>query len=180
MRLFIGIALPDAITSDLSSISLRYRTANDSLRWSSPESWHVTLQFLGSTSDNQYGCIVAGLRELRLPPVPVALDSLGFFDRPGIFYAGVRLTPELLSVQQRVTAATRPCGFVPETRDYHPHITLARSKGSSGRQGLRKLQGAIHRQPAFSGFTSEEFLLYESLPTPSGSRYEVRERFPLA
>jgi 2'-5' RNA ligase len=28
-------------------------------------------------------------------------------------------------------------------------------------------------------FTAEEFLLYESVPGPDGSRYEVRGRFPL-
>ena len=108
---------------------MRHRVEKDGLRWSMPESWHITLQFLGSTGETQYECVVARLRALHAAPVPIELDELGFFDRAGIFFAGVAFTPELLARQQQVRAATIPCGFTPEERPYHPHITLARSKG---------------------------------------------------
>ncbi len=75
---------------------------------------------------------------------------------------GVGLTPELEALQQRVTAATGGCGFVPETRPYHPHITLARSKGKRA-DGLRELKSRIHREPRFTGFVAEGFVLYESI-----------------
>jgi len=53
-------------------------------------------------------------------------------------------------------SATGLCGFIPETRPYHPHITLARSKAKGGR-GLRELKGKIHRDPRFSGFIADGF-----------------------
>jgi len=31
----------------------------------------------------------------------------------------------------------------------------------------------------FSDFTADSFALYESIPTPEGSRYEIREHFRL-
>jgi len=179
MRLFIGIPLAGAVARDLSAVSARLRSKDDGLRWSAPESWHVTLQFLGSTSPEQYRCIGESLRGLRSPPVPVQLESLGFFDRAGVFFAGVRLTPELTALQQQVLAATAPCGFPAEAREYHPHITLARSKGKEGRHGIQRLRNEIQRQPAFAAMDAREFLLYESFTEASGSRYEVRERFPL-
>jgi 2'-5' RNA ligase len=40
-----------------------------------------------------------------------------------------------------------------------------------------KLQMA--HQPKLSSFTASSFVLYESVPTPEGSRYEIRERFEL-
>jgi 2'-5' RNA ligase len=176
MRLFVGIPLATASIEELSSVSMRLQTGEDGLRWSAAESWHITLQFLGNTSE--YKCIVARLSELRSPPLPVQLEALGFFEGAGVFFAGVSLTPELAALQQRVTAATENCGFVPETRPYHPHITLARSK-SKGVTALRALKGRIHREPKFSGFVAEEFVLYESVPGAKGSHYVVRERFPL-
>lgn len=179
MRLFIGIPLAEQAISELSAISLRYRSADDGLRWSLPESWHITLQFLGSVSEDQYGCIIPRLHALPHKPVAVQIESLDFFDRVGIFFAGVRHMPELVSLQQQVASATAHCGFATETRPYHPHITLARTKGKPGNSGLRRLKAAIQRQPAFSSFTSHEFLLYESHLASSGSLYEVRERFPL-
>jgi RNA 2',3'-cyclic 3'-phosphodiesterase len=176
MRLFVGIPLAAEVIEELSAVSMRLQTSEDGLRWSAPESWHITLQFLGNTAE--YECIVARLMELRPPSLPVQLEELGFFERAGVFFAGVRLTPELETLQQRVTAATGFCGFVPETRPYHPHITLARSK-SKGVKTLRALKGRIHREPRFSSFVAKEFVLYESVPGAKVSHYEARERFQL-
>jgi 2'-5' RNA ligase len=177
MRLFIGIPLASAVVDQLSSLSLRLRSNDDGLRWSTPESWHITLQFLGSTSAEQYACIVSRLRELRFSPMSISLGSLGFFERAGVFFTEVELTPELTSLQRSVLAATSQCEFTPEDRQYHPHITLARTKGRHGKPALRKLKDQIRVQPRFAGFTTDEFLLYESFLGPSGSRYEIRERF---
>lgn len=180
MRLFIGIPLAEQTVNELSAISLRYRSADDGLRWSLPQSWHVTLQFLGSVSEQQYACVIPQLRALNHRAVAIEIGSTDFFERAGIFFAQVRPTPELLSLQQQVTSATAHCGFSAESRPYHPHITLARAKGSRDSIGLRKLKATIRRQPTFSGFISQEFLLYESHLASSGSQYEVRARFPLA
>jgi RNA 2',3'-cyclic 3'-phosphodiesterase len=179
MRLFIGIPLPASVTSELAALSVRLQSPNDSLRWSAPESWHITLQFLGNTTDDRYACIAAQLRTVHHASIPIELEDLGFFDRAGVFFAGISLMPGLVSLHERVTAATAPCGFAPETRPYHPHITLARIKGKSGPQSLRALKARLHRQPTFTRFTAKEFLIYESHLTPSGSRYEVHDRFPL-
>jgi RNA 2',3'-cyclic 3'-phosphodiesterase len=178
MRLFAGIPLAAEVIEELSAISLRLQTSGDGLRWSAPESWHITLQFLGNTGLSQYECIVARLRELRSPAVPIQLEELGFFDRAGVFFAGVALTPELRLLQERVTAATGLCGFVPETRPYHPHITLARSKNKG--RALDGLKTRIRRHPAFTGFVAGAFVLYESVATPTGAHYEIRDRFSLA
>ena len=177
MRLFIGIPLASGVTAELASLVKGLKAANDGLRWSAEAGWHITLQFLGQSKPEQYACVTAGLRQIGHAPFDIHLEPPGFFDRAGVFFAGVRVSPELTSLQERVVAATRPCGFVPEDRPYHPHITLARDKG--GRAGLRKLKARVKGETKFSGFTADEFRPYESFPGPGGSRYEVRERFGL-
>ena len=179
MRLFTGIPLATATSNELAAISARLRSVGDGLRWSPPESWHITLQFLGNAGEQQYEAVVARLRALRVPPVPISLEGLSCFDRAGVLYAGVRLAPELLSLQTSVTAATKLCGFIPEARSYQPHITLARSKGKEQRQSLIALQTRIRRQSRLTQFVATEFLLYESFLGPLGSRYEIRARFRL-
>lgn len=183
MRLFVAIPLAAAVLHELSAISSRLKSREGGLRWQSPESWHITLQFLGNTSQEQYECVVAHLHKLHLPPVSIRLGELGFFDHAGVFLATVKLSPELLALQERVTAATEPCGFVAESRPFQPHITLARSKGRGPRQGLHKLKAELEARAShphkFTGFLAEEFLLYESHLGSGGSRYEVRERFAL-
>ena len=183
MRLFIAIPLPTAVTKQLAALRSRLERTADGLRWSPQESWHITLQFLGSTTEPQYACVVEHMQTLFARSVSIRLGDLGFFDRAGVFFVDVSMTPQLVRLQQAVTHATTDCGFVPEDRPYHPHITLARTKGQS-RSGIRDLKrrleaGAIAAS-RFPAFTAHEFLLYESFLGPTGSRYEVRARFPLA
>src|ERR1700760_1755731 len=180
MRLFIGIPLARNTENDLTAAvrQLRSEAMPVSLRWSAPKSWHITLQFLGSATGPQYDCVVDRLRALRHGAVSIQLGALGIFDRAGVLFAEVRVTPQLLALQQLVTAVTAPCGFIPEDRPYHPHITLARRKGSGCGRELRDLK-LQNRGPNLSGFTAEFFVLYESIPAPGGSRYEIRERFLL-
>lgn len=179
MRLFIGIPLADAAVAELAGACTGLRSDDDGLRWSAPDSWHITLQFLGNTTADQLHCLTLRLSELRAAPVPIQLGGLGLFDRAGVFYAGVELTPELIVLHEGVTAATAPCGFEPEARPYHPHVTLARAKGQSRGRQLRNLKTRIHTQPVFPRLAAEEFLLYESRPSPVGSQYEIRARFGL-
>jgi len=177
MRLFVGIPLAETTIDELRAASARLRSSAGGLRWAPPESLHITLQFLGNTTQEQYACIVPRLRALASPPVSICLEAIDCFDRAGVLIARVRLTPELVLLQQRVTTATQPCGFVPEARPYHPHITLARNK--SQRCDWRELRAKIQHQPNFTRFAASEFLLYESFLSSAGSRYEVRERFLL-
>jgi len=179
MRLFVGIPLADAVVDELSQISMRLRSSSDGLRWTARESWHITLEFLGNTSPEQYDCLVAQLHTLHQRPFPIRLGELGFFDRSGVFFAGVKVSPDLLSLQKGVTDATALCGFASKARPYQPHITLALSKERGRQRGVVELKARVSRRPTFTGFVAGEFLLYESFLGAGGSRYEIRERFPL-
>ena len=184
MRLFIGIGLDDETKTALLGVRERLEGISshaDELRWSQPESWHVTLQFLGQAKGEQAQCVTERLGEVRSKLVPVQIEGLGFFERVGVFWAGVALTPELLALEQKVVAAMRRCGFAPEGRAYRPHITLARARGRTGGRALKPLQKAAEDQrlKLRAQFMADEFLLYESFTGPEGSRYEVRGRWGL-
>jgi 2'-5' RNA ligase len=178
MRLFIGVPISPALADQLAAVRARFEQNEDGLRWSAPESWHITLQFLGAATPEQHDCVVSHLRSVQAKPFAIQLEELGFFDRAGVFFVGVVVSPELASLQKAVVRATCPCGFTPEDRPYHPHITLARNRGRQN--GIRSLKPRIGESSRFASFTAREFLLYESFPSPQGSRYEVRGRFPLA
>src|ERR1035441_10849162 len=95
MRLFVGIPLAAPVVRELTAASARLRRSSDLLRWSKPESWHITLQYLGNTEPGRYECVVARLGELCLSPVPIWLEGLGCFDRAGVLFAEVRAAPRV-------------------------------------------------------------------------------------
>jgi RNA 2',3'-cyclic 3'-phosphodiesterase len=208
MRLFVGLPLASEVLHELSEAVVRLKTPEDSMRWTAPESWHITLQFLGNTDQKRCDCVLARLEEITATPFPVQIGKLGFFERAGVFLVDVLPTPELIALAQRVVAATNRCGFVAEDRPYHPHITLARAKAEGRGGALRALLERLRQggtgmkvaedsaivgqksrtlgtsispveQPRFTGFTATEFLLCESFTRPEGAKYEVRGRFRL-
>lgn len=179
MRLFIAIPLATKIVNALERLSHSLRSASDNLRWSSPETWHITLQFLGETSTENYACVVKRLSEIKSPAVPIWLHGTGFFHRAGIFFAAVNVSPELRQLERQIVAATSHCGVAIEDRPYHPHVTLARGKGDNRARTLRSLESRVKPEVQFSLFTAREFLLYESFLSSDGARHEIRDRFPL-
>lgn len=181
MRLFVGIGLPDEAQQAIATQTQELREAFHRLRWSQPEQWHVTLQFLGETDDPVCSCIVERLREVRAQTVDVQLSEPGFFERAGVFHIAVGVTASLVALHDKVEQALLPCGFEPEDRAFAPHITLARRKGRGPSPDFARLQKAVRLTavPKLPSFQAKEFLLYQSFTGPAGSKYEVRERFSL-
>lgn len=163
MRLFVGIPLPEAVEAELSAVCRRMQSGSGGLRWAAPESWHITLQFLGNATAEQFDCLKARLAQVRAAPAAVRLGSLGVFDRAGVFFVEVEAGASLVALQERVTAATAGCGFVAE----------------AGKGALKALKTHLQNQSKFAAFTADEFLLYESHLGPGGSKYEVRQRVRL-
>jgi len=189
MRLFVGLPLASEVMYELSEAVTRLRSPQDGLRWTSPDSWHITLQFLGSSDEQHFDCLLLRLAEIHEAPIHVRLGELGFFDRAKVLFADVVPTPELVALARRVEESTGKCGFVAEVRPYHPHITLARAKGDgrgkfSGSRGSKigiGGSGLLSGQPTrFAGFRATEFVLYEGHTRPEGAEYLARGRFVLS
>ena len=181
MRLFVAIPLSEEATRELGETAarIRKRPGADELRWSPPESWHVTLQFLGNVAAEEYVCLLERLRGVRASPVKIGPQKIGAFGHAGILHVEVKPTPELLELERGVIAATSQCGFTREDRPYRPHITLARRRARSSRNGIASTAEKSLELKPFTGFTAAEFAFYESF-LGSAARYEIRQRFPLA
>ena len=179
MRLFVGIPLANNLCDELAQVVAELRHGAKDLRWSPPEGWHITLQFLGNTSAETLECLKTQLDKVHSAAVPVRLGKLGSFERVGVVYVDVEPTPELQALQQRVKAATANCGLAAEERPFHPHITLARARGRGQLRGLPAPPSRHDNPSQFSPYEATEFLLYESFTDPSGARYEVRGHFAL-
>lgn len=179
MRLFVGLAIDESVKETLERLTLRLRTRDDGLRWSSREQWHVTLAFLGEVDDAGKARLAAELKQVRMEPLTLRVDQLGVFERAGILQAEVEVTPALLALYEAVSAAARRCGLAVEERPYRAHVTLARAKNRDGRKTIERLRRGTDRQRLSASWRAEDFLLYESQSSPEGSQYVVLERFNL-
>jgi 2'-5' RNA ligase len=99
MRLFVAIVPPPAAVAELAGRLAALRpAAPPGVRWASPDSWHVTLAFLGEVPEPVLPALTARLeRAARRHPVRwLAIRGGGAFPgaaRARVIWAGVQVLP---------------------------------------------------------------------------------------
>ena len=77
-RLFVALAMPEAVSEKLSSLLHGVPDA----RWVDPENFHLTLRFIGEVDGGVAEEIVGSLSRIRVPSFTLELAGLGHFDSP--------------------------------------------------------------------------------------------------
>ncbi|HEY6480086.1 MAG TPA: RNA 2',3'-cyclic phosphodiesterase [Streptosporangiaceae bacterium] len=144
MRLFVAIVPPPAVVAQLARWLAPLQAAGPGLRWTGPDSWHITLAFLGEVAEPVLPELSIRLeRAARRHPVQdLALRGGGAFPaarraravlavvagEPGAPGAmGPARSGPLHALAASVAAGARRAGAPPpdEGRRYRPHLTLA-------------------------------------------------------
>lgn len=185
MRTFIAIELPDAVRDALADLSSRLRKSGLRASWVRPDRMHLTLRFLGEVDIGQADRLRALLAHAYQPFEPFSLHvgRVGAFPnprKPAILWAGVDpLEGSLSQVQAMAEESARSIGIPPETKPFHPHLTLARVKD---RRNAPKLLPYIEREQDFDGgsFSVRSVALFSSRLTPKGPIYQRLQEFPFS
>ncbi|HRI43728.1 MAG TPA: RNA 2',3'-cyclic phosphodiesterase [Fimbriimonadaceae bacterium] len=175
MRLFAAIELPAHVRKAVLDLQSGLRSGVAGVRWVQPENLHLTLVFFGEVSDPERlsRCIGAaaytGLDSLILE------DVRGYPERrPRVIVIDVADDGGVLA---RLVAEVkrRTVDWPSDERPFRAHVTLGRVKnpGAVGHDDLRS------SRPAGIEWKPEEFVLFESRLTNSGSVYRPIERYPL-
>jgi 2'-5' RNA ligase len=190
MRLFVALDIDAAIRQRLQEFVNDLHARVPGVRFVGPETFHVTLKFLGETK--QVEEIERALASVRGVPFEISFRGNGFFptaNRARVFWAGIEAPGELQALAARVDEVARTLGFPPERGPYKPHLTLARpgSGNPRGNPGDRPdakfqlIQQYLSGKPApeFGTMTAHEFFLFESILSPRGATYRKVRRYPL-
>jgi len=180
MRLFVALPIPDPASQEIADLLTRLRASDWPVRWVGDEKLHVTLKFYGEVAPERLEVIEESVRLAArgAGPMPLRLDALGAFpslQHARVLWLGLEAPPALELLQDRLERAGEAIGFPPEGRPFRPHVTLGRV-----REGHRISPNAfqdyeVERLPLMA----EELVLYESLLSPDGPRYEARLTIPL-
>lgn len=183
-RLFIGVQINSDLQKDLKQVHLKLKQMAESreynIRWSPEENWHVTLQFLGNAEEALIPKIADALDSVaeNFESFKVRASGVGGFPeerRARVIYAGVSRTQDLLNLQSSVEQATQSLGFVPEDREYSPHITLGRLRSAGSISDL--ISPFVRKK--FEDFQLTELILFESTLRGNFPHYEPIHRAQL-
>lgn len=177
MRLFAAVPLADPAREQILNLLGRLRNASWPVRWVHDEGLHMTLKFFGEVGGERLDVIAEALRFAAQGAGALSLElgDLGAFpsrNRPRILWVGVQAPPALELLQDRIERGCEAIGFPPEGAPFQPHITLGRV-----REGQRlPLGGLDDHAEGFKRvpFVAQELVLYESVLTTGGPRYESR------
>lgn len=178
MRLFTAIDLPDEILLRLERLISALR-AEAPINWSPLDNLHITTKFIGSWADSRLEEIDAAL--LSLAPraaFDIELKDLGWFPNaraPRTFWIGVH-SEALHELAREMEDKLGRLGIPKESREFSPHLTLARIKTPAP---LQRLRGKVEEmQPASLGhFTASQFALYRSDPGSNASIYRKLRQY---
>jgi 2'-5' RNA ligase len=142
-----------------------------------PANWHFTLRFLGSTPPEQRDKLISCLRATSFGgEFTIRFDRLGAFprvNRARIVWLGVSDGADrLVSLAEKVEAASRRAGFPAESRPFKPHLTLSRVEPPRAVSDIV----SRHAQIAAS-MTVDRVSLIRSILGGGPAKYEIAEDF---
>jgi 2'-5' RNA ligase len=140
VRLFIAIDLPEEVKHGLFGLSTELIRQASSGRVIPLENYHITLVFIGETSESGFGGEEERLRIIKevmsgvclrknLGSLPIKLGGIGSFRsyRGHNWWVGVEPNPDLAELADSLAEELRAKRFAIERRNFKPHITIGRS-----------------------------------------------------
>lgn len=182
-RLFFAIPLPTGVRTALAAAAAAV-LPDRTFRLIPEENLHITIAFLGETSDQE-----ARRARVILPldaeggasEHTMELGTVGAFPRmrdPRVVWVGVRRGRERLSaLHGSLTAALRDAGIDYDKKEFHPHLTLAyrrRGRGSDPKGPGGRAEERTAAVAALEALREELGDARWSFPCPGITLYESR------
>jgi 2'-5' RNA ligase len=180
-RLFYAVPLPPDATAEIGALVERVRAegvpgGGRDVRWVRLEGLHLTLRFLGPTTEDRLEAAIGALHTAARPqsPFDVEIGGAGAFPpvgRPRALWLGVRAGEAALNdLARALDSALAADGWATDPRPFNPHLTLARSDGvaAGAAIGARLTEAAAALQVRFR---AERIGLFESLTGSGPARY---------
>lgn len=183
-RTFIAIPVRAGRNLRNTHTKLRNELKNEKIKWVDADHFHVTLFFLGDTTEEQTDQVHRMLQSLvaRYQSFTIRLQGLGVFkniNKPRVLWAGIYNYEPMQEIKQAIDEEMSRIGFEPDKRPFVPHLTLARIKWIDDRDTLRALLEE-HREEEWQSVDIGEVIYFESKLTQSGPIYTPLGRYSLA
>lgn len=185
-RLFVAIELPQSIKAVLSDAQreLRQSLPVRSVSWSRPETFHLTLRFLGNVNEERLASLTESLAAAAAghSPIELSCERLGCFPDlryPRVLWAWVH-GDGIAELQSAIRVACDPFAEKPADKRFTGHVTLGRFR-QIHRQDADKIAPVIegYANRTFGRWTADEVVLFRSELRPEGARHEKVATFKL-
>jgi 2'-5' RNA ligase len=183
MRLFVSIELDVAAKRHLTEVQRIIGPLLSRASLTKPENLHLTLKFLGEVDDRRAEKLTDSLAKVS-GPAEIELSAVRiecFPSRGPVRIIAASLDGQLEALGAVHAAIEQRCrflGFERESREYRPHVTLARGRPTVPPAMRQRLDDTTHFLWPGPVFVAKELVLVRSMLKPQGSEYSTVARFP--
>jgi RNA 2',3'-cyclic 3'-phosphodiesterase len=178
IRAFFGLPVPGAQRDQLARYIVECERIAPQFRWTPAANLHLTVRFLGHVERTVAETIAERLVDAKPKSFDIELGEVGAFKRgrlARVVWMGLRMgEPESSALAVQAEAECLRAGLEPESRRYHPHLTLARARARDG-AALPELPGP----PRLEAWHADALILYRSRLGRAGAEYEPLRRISL-
>lgn len=177
LRTFVAFSCGPAVRAALMRQGDRLARIDPALRPPTTGDYHLTVQFLGNTREEDTARIGAALAQAvrDVEPFAVRYGGLGAFpsaSRARVVWAAVREIEEaghLSALARAVGEGLEPLGYPPEARAFHPHVTIGRVRRRPDPAFVQAVEGGAALDLGSETLSELRFILSE--PGSRGYRY---------
>jgi len=130
LRLFIGIEFDERTKKLIFQEVEKLKPYLDKGRLTSPDNYHLTLKFLGDSTEEQFNQIKDELAAMTYKHKKLDLmttDFTSFKKKKGeIVFLDLKENKDMKKIVKQLESLLESIGFEPEDRPYVPHITVVR------------------------------------------------------
>jgi 2'-5' RNA ligase len=188
MRVFLAVPPDPAWADSARGLVDRVRPASPPASWTRPESWHLTLKFLGEITEDTAEAFAKAIEPAFAAAPAGSLAPGGALLLPG------RARPRVLgvgfaersagfaslsAVAAAAERASRDLGGEPETRAFRPHVTFARIRRPWPAEAV-ELYAREADAWRFPDWPVRSAVLYRSRLAPSGAVHTPLREWVLA
>lgn len=171
MRLFIATPLSNTTQAEV----LQYQPPTaEGARLLRPELLHMTLQFIGEAEPK---VVSQALQNIQFNAFSTHFTQTGVFSpkkSKNILWLGLALNDDLARLQKMISHSLREAGIKIDSRQFTPHITLARCKRSMDKAYI---DAFVNQEPIAWPYQINQFHLYRSHNKGGQLHYDIIESY---
>lgn len=176
IRCFVAIEISEQIQNRLTAIQDELRQYIEPASWVNPGNIHLTLKFLEEVNHSDIQSIGAVIEQVaqRHPAFSMQIGGIGAFPnlaRSRVLWTGITVgAAEIKALAQEINTELSGCGYPADSKQFNPHLTLARLKS---RVDLNPLIDTFRQYDQMDGTNMEVdgIALIQSELHPSGAIY---------
>lgn len=184
-RIFVAVDISGEARRKVADYieTLRNEFSRVRVGWDKAEKLHLTLKFLGDTSEKQLNDLEKIVAEIssKLTNFKLQIADTGLFPNvknPRVLWIDVKDDAKnLTKINSLLEAECEKIGFAKERRGFVPHLTVGRVREPSQARDLT--QKHLQNKFAPCEFEVSEIVIYESKLQAHGSIYSKLKTFPL-